>query len=326
MKKNIAIVMGGFSTESDISKISGSVVYDNLSKDKFNTFKVVVDVDKWYVDIEGDKYPVDKNDFSVSVKGEKIQFDVVYNAIHGSPGEDGKLSAYFEMIGVSHNTCDHFESALTFNKRECISVVKSHGVVAAKSVFLTRGRNYDVDVILGKLGLPCMVKPNRAGSSFGISKVDKSEDLVDAINVAFEIDNQILIEEFIEGTEVTVGIIPYNGELKVLPITEIVSHNSFFDYKAKYEGDSEEITPARISEDDKKTVSDIALKIYEVLGIKGFSRAEYIIKNGTPYFIEINTIPGLTEESILPQQAKVAGISLGELFESSVNEVLKNKR
>ena len=168
-----------------------------------------------------------------------------------------------------------------------------------------------------------MVKPNRAGSSFGISKVEKNEDLLGAINTAFDIDNQILIEEFIEGTEVTVGVIPYNDEIIVLPMTEIVSHNSFFDYKAKYEGDSEEITPARISEEDRKTVAEVALKLYNVLDIKGFSRAEYIIKDGIPYFIEINTIPGLTEESILPQQAKAAGINLEQLFESSINEALK---
>jgi len=323
MKKNIAIVVGGYSAESEISKISGSVVYKNLKNDKFNPYKIIIEKDAWYSDIDGDRFDIDKNDFSITKDGEKIKFDVVYNAIHGSPGEDGKLSAYFEMLNIPHNTCDHFESALTFNKRECISVAKSHGIVAAKSVFLTKGIDFSIEEIVEKVGLPCMVKPNRAGSSFGISKVDKIENMADALETAFAIDNQILIEEFIEGTEVTVGVIPYNGEIIVLPITEIVSHNSFFDYKAKYEGDSEEITPARISEEDRLTVSKTALHLYKALGVKGFSRAEYIIKNGVPYFIEINTIPGLTEESILPQQAKAAGISLEQLFESSINEALK---
>ena len=323
MKKNVAIVMGGYSTESEISKVSGSVVYKNILNDKFNPVKIVIEKNAWYADIDGQKFDVDKNDFSITKDGEKIKFDVVYNAIHGIPGEDGKLSAYFEMLNIPHNTCNHFESALTFNKRECISVAKSHGVVAAKSVFLTEGMDFSIENIIEEVGLPCMVKPNRAGSSFGISKVEKVEDMAKAIKTAFDIDYQILIEEFIEGTEVTVGVIPYNGELIVLPITEIVSHNSFFDYKAKYEGASEEITPARISEEDRKTVSKIALNLYKALDIKGFSRAEYIIKNGVPYFIEINTIPGLTEESILPQQAKAAGISLEQLFESSINEALK---
>lgn len=315
--------MGGFSTESDISKISGSVVHKNIPKDKFNSFKIIIENDRWYADIDGDKLDIDKNDFSITKDGEKIEFDIVYNAIHGSPGEDGKLSAYFEMLNIPHNTCNHFESALTFNKRECISVAKSHGVVAAKSVFLTKGMDINTNDIIAKVGLPCMVKPNRAGSSFGISKVDKVEDMVNALETAFEIDFQILIEEFIEGTEVTVGVIPYNGEIIVLPITEIVSHNSFFDYNAKYEGASEEITPARISEKDQSTVTRTALHLYKALDVKGFSRAEYIIKNGVPYFIEINTIPGFTEESILPQQAKAAGISLEQLIESSINEALK---
>ena len=323
MKKNVAIVMGGYSTESDISKISGSVVYNNILNERFNPYKIIIEKDAWYADIDDERFDVDKNDFSITKDGEKIEFDVVYNAIHGSPGEDGKLSAYFEMLNLPHNTCNHFESALTFNKRECISVAKSHGVVAAKSVFLTKGMKFSVAEIIDEVGLPCMVKPNRAGSSFGISKVDKAEDMASALDEAFEIDYQILIEEFIVGTEVTVGVIPYNGEIIVLPITEIVSHNSFFDYKAKYEGDSEEITPARISEEDKNTVSAVALNLYKALDIRGFSRAEYIIKNGVPYFIEINTIPGLTEESILPQQAKAAGINLEQLFESSINEALK---
>jgi len=323
MKKNVAIVMGGYSTESDISKISGSVVYKNIPNDKFNPFKIIIEKDAWYADVDGSRFDIDKNDFSITKDGEKINFDVIYNAIHGSPGEDGKLSAYFEMLNIPHNTCNHFESALTFNKRECISVAKSHGVVAAKSIFLTKGMDFNIDEIIAEVGLPCMVKPNRAGSSFGISKVEKTEDMAEALETAFDIDYQILIEEFIEGTEVTVGVIPYNGEIIVLPITEIVSHNSFFDYEAKYEGNSEEITPARISEEDRKTVSETALNLYKALDIKGFSRAEYIIKNGVPYFIEINTIPGLTEESILPQQAKAAGISLEQLFESSINEALK---
>ena len=323
MKKNVAIVMGGYSTEADISKVSGSVVYKNILNDKFNPFKIIIEKEAWYADVDGNRFDVDKNDFSITKDGEKIKFDVVYNAIHGSPGEDGKLSAYFEMLDIPQNTCNHFESALTFNKRECISVAKSHGVIAAKSVFLTDGMDFSIAEIIKEVGLPCMVKPNRAGSSFGISKVDKVEEMAAALKTAFDIDYQILIEEFIEGTEVTVGVIPYNGEIIVLPMTEIVSHNSFFDYKAKYEGASEEITPARISEEDRQTVADTALNLYKALDIKGFSRAEYIIKNGVPYFIEINTIPGLTEESILPQQAKAAGISLEQLFESSINEALK---
>lgn len=313
--------MGGFSSEFDISIKSGMVAFNNISTEKYNTYKVVISKKEWFVDFKNQKIPIDKNDFSFVYNGNKISFDIVYNAIHGSPGEDGKMSAYLSMLSIPHNTCDHFESALAFNKRECISVVRQYGVIAAKSVFLTHGDIYNETDIITKIGLPCMVKPNRAGSSFGISKINNVADLGKGIKEAFSFDNQIMIEEFIEGTEVTVGIIPYKGELKILPITEIVSYGDFFDYKAKYEGNSEEITPARISDKDKIIVEKVALNVYKSLNIKGFSRAEYIIKNGVPYFIEINTIPGLTEASILPQQAKSAGISLSKLFDSSIENI-----
>lgn len=323
MKKNVAIVMGGYSKEYEISINSGNVVYDNISKEKFNTFKVIVNEDEWFAKIDSEKYYVDKNDFSITIKGEKIKFDAVYNIIHGSPGEDGMFSAYLEMLNIPHNTCNHFEAALTFSKRECISVVKSYGINVAKSVFLNIYDELDENNIIKKVGLPCMVKPNRAGSSIGISKVEKKEDLTKAISKAFDVDTQIMVEEFIQGTEVSVGIVYANEKLQVLPITEIVTDNSFFDYNAKYKGESKEITPARISNKDKKTVESTAINIYKLLNIKGFSRAEYIIRNGIPYFIEINTIPGFSKESILPQQINKTGISINSILDDAITYMLK---
>jgi D-alanine-D-alanine ligase len=321
MKQKVAIVMGGYSHEREISIKSAAVVNQSLSGEIFETYLVDIAKEGWFV-IEGDKKSeIDKNDFSFLKNGEKIKFDLVFNVIHGTPGEDGRLAAYFDLLNIKHNSCGFFEAALTFSKRECIAVAKSNGIKCADSVFLEKSLAYDADEIVEKLGLPVIVKPNRSGSSFGISKVHRKEDLDTAINNAFDVDNQILIEEFIAGTEVTVGIINYKGETVVLPITEIVSHNDFFDYDAKYLGQSDEITPARISEEDRLNVEKVAVKLYKSLNLKGITRAEYIIRNGEAHFIEVNTVPGMSAASIVPQQAAAAGISLNELFTDSLTSL-----
>ncbi|MDT7832840.1 D-alanine--D-alanine ligase [Flavobacteriaceae bacterium S356] len=321
-KKNIAIIMGGYSSEVDISIKSGTVVYNHMDKNKYHPFKVLILKEGWYVEVKEEKFPIDKDDFSITIDGVKIVFDCVFNAIHGDPGENGMILAYLDLIGVKHTSAPFYQMALTFNKRDCLSVVKEYDIPTAVSYYLNKGDEIDTGKIIDKVGLPCFVKPNNAGSSFGISKVYKEIDLILAIKKAYKEDAEILIESFLDGTEVSVGVISFRGVTTVLPITEIVSENDFFDYAAKYEGKSQEITPARISTELKLKVETIAKKVYEVLNMSGFTRSEYILVDDEPHFIEMNTVPGLTEESILPQQAQEAGISLTELFDNAIEMAL----
>jgi D-alanine-D-alanine ligase len=322
---NVAIVMGGYSSEFEISLKSGNVVYQSLNNTLYEPFRIHILPNKWvYVDDSNNEFPINKHDFSVEVNGSKITFDIVFNAIHGTPGEDGLLQAYFELLGIPQTSCDMYQAALTFNKRDLLSVLKPYGIKTATSFYLNKGDIINESEIIEKVGLPCFVKPNKSGSSFGISKVKSKEELLRAIEIAYKEDNEIIIESFLDGTEVSVGVITYKGKIKVLPMTEIVSENDFFDYEAKYLGKSQEITPARITEEIHVKVTSVAKKVYEILKMKGFSRSEFIIVNGEPYMLEMNTVPGLTAESILPQQAREAGISLTELFGNAIQEALAN--
>ncbi len=325
MKKNIAIIMGGYSSEYNISLTSGNVVYNTLDPTKYEAYRIHIFKDKWvYVAPDDTEIPVDKHDFSVTINNAKITFDCVFNAIHGAPGEDGYLPGYLELLGLPHTSCPMYQAAITFNKRDCLSILKPYGIKTATSYYLNLGDAIDTTAIINKVGLPCFVKANKAGSSFGVSKVHDQSNLEAAIAVAFKEDNEIIIESFLEGTEVSVGVITYKGAVKVLPITEIVSENDFFDYEAKYLGKSQEITPARLSDAQAKSVSQLAKNVYTILKLKGFSRSEFIFKDGTPHLLEINTVPGLTTESILPQQAAAAGITLTELFDNAIEEALKH--
>ena len=322
MQKNIAIVMGGYSSEVEISLKSGEVVFNSLDANKYALYKVYILKEKWVVIHNKKEYQIIKDDFSVIIDEEHIQFDCVFNAIHGDPGENGVLIAYFDLIGMNHTSAPFYQMALAFNKRDTLSVVKEYGIPTATSFYMHQRDEIVTDRIIKKVGLPCFVKPNRAGSSFGISKVYEEENLKAAIEKACQEDEEILIESFLDGTEVSVGVIEYQGKLTVLPITEIVSEPDFFDYEAKYEGKSQEITPARISAAEKEKVVSLATKVYQVLNMKGFSRSEFIIVDGAPYFLEINTVPGMTEESLLPQQAKEASISLADLFDNAIQMAL----
>jgi D-alanine-D-alanine ligase len=319
MNKNIAIIMGGYSSEIHISIKSGNVVYKHLNKQKYNAFRVLILKEKWVVLDKNEKeFAIDKNDFSFTRNNIKTTFDCVFNAIHGAPGENGQLLAYFNLINLKHTSAPFYQMALTFNKRDTLSILKAYGIKAATSIYLNKGDAVNLNTIIATVGLPCFIKPNNAGSSYGISKAHTKAAILPAIEKAYKEDSEILIESFLDGTEVSVGVLKYKGALKVLPITEIVSENDFFDYEAKYQGKSQEITPARISKEQQKKVEKVAKKIYKILNISGFSRSEYIFVNLEPYFIEINTVPGLTEESILPQQAEKAGISLAALFENAI--------
>ena len=324
MKKNIAVIMGGYSSEYDISIKSGNVVARNLNPEEYEVFMVIISKESWHVDLgEGRSAPINRHDFSFISGQDTIHFDCVFNAIHGTPGEDGLMQAYFELLGIPQTSCGCYQAALTFNKRDLLKVLQSYDIPAAESYSINQGDPIDKEAIIKKVGLPCFVKANRAGSSYGITKVYEIENLEAAIDHAFTEDHQVLIEAFLDGTEVSVGVITLNGETAVLPVTEIVSENDFFDFEAKYQGASDEITPARISQVQLENVQSIAKKIYDLLEMKGYTRSEFIFKGDTPYLLEVNTTPGLTEESILPKQAVAAGLSLKELFESSIIEALR---
>ena len=324
-KKNVAVVMGGYSDEYRVSLKSGQLIYDSLDRDLYNVYKVVILKDEWYfVDDRDQNLPINKADFSVTMESDfKVKFDVCFNIIHGKPGENGELQAYWDTIGQKYTGCGFYQSALTFNKKDTLAVLSKYGIPSAKSVYLRKGDAYNAEKIIADLGLPLFVKPNQSGSSLGISKVKDKEKFPKAVDFAFAEDDEILIESFLNGMEVSVGVVDFNGETIVLGITEIVPHKEFFDYEAKYEGASEEITPARIDEETRKKVEEIAKKAYNSLGMSGFSRSEFIIMNGIPYMLEMNTNPGFSPASILPQQAKIYGISIKDLCGNEVEKALQ---
>ncbi|WP_185862610.1 D-alanine--D-alanine ligase [Blattabacterium cuenoti] len=326
--KKIAVVMGGYTEESVISLKSGEVVYKNLSKEQeeFEVYKIYLFIDKWILKDKNNKeYPVNKHDFTVCITNDQIlKFDCVFNAIHGTPGEDGVLQAYFHLLRIPYTGCHFHHASITFNKKYCLTFLKEFGIKTAHSFFLNKNQFFCEKEIIKKVGLPCFVKPNRSGSSLGISKVYQEKELSHAIEHAFKKDQEIIVESFLKGTEVSVGVISWNQEIKVLPITEIISRNDFFDFESKYSGKSQEITPARLLPSIEKKIQKLAKKVYEILNLSSISRSEYILVNGDPFFLEINTIPGLSEESILPKQLRIAGISLSELFKKNIYDSIES--
>jgi len=322
---NVAVVMGGYSDESVISIRSGQLILNNLDRNKYTPYEVHILSEGWNVLVDGTKYPVNKGDFSFQREGSKVIFDVAVNTIHGTPGEDGHMQSYWELIDLPYTGCGFYQSALTFNKRDTLSVLSKFNIPKAKSIYLSKGDVVTAEQIVDTLGLPFMVKPNQSGSSLGVSKVNEISEFDKALEFAFAEDSDILIEEYIKGTEVSVGVLNLNGKTTVLGLTEIVSHNDFFDYEAKYQGKSDEITPARIDAETERKVRETAAKAYEALGMSGFSRTDFIIRNGEPHFIEINTNPGLSQQSIFPQQAQHAGIPFTELLDSEIHLALQRK-
>lgn len=322
---NIAVVAGGYSDEYIVSLKSCELVYESLDVNKYNKTKVRILKDDWYAEINGEKFPILKEDFSFIKDGKKHRFDCIVNIIHGTPGEDGYMQAYWELIGIPYTGCNFYQSALTFNKKDCIAVLSKYGIPHAQSVYIRKGGDYNLEEITNKVGLPCFVKPNQSGSSLGISKVKSIEEFEPALEKAFKEDSEVLVEAFLDGTEVSVGIINYKGKTKVVGITEIISHNDFFDYEAKYQGASEEITPARLSDEVKTKVEEIAIKVYESLQMTGISRSEYIIVNNVPYFLEMNTLPGFSPASIFPQQAEYAQLDLKDFFDNEIEIALNRK-
>lgn len=323
--KNIAVVMGGYSDESVISLRSGQLILNNLDRSKYNVFEVHILRDGWNVLADGQQFPIDKSDFSFTQNGNKITFDAISNTVHGTPGEDGHLQAYWELLEIPYTGCGFYQSSLTFNKRDTLSVLSKFNIPKASSIYLSKGDQISGEAIAKQLGLPFFVKPNQSGSSLGVSKVNDLSELDKALAFAFAEDDDILIESFLKGTEISVGVLNYLGKTTVLGITEIVSQNDFFDYEAKYQGKSDEITPARIDSATEQKVRETAAKVYESLGMSGFSRADFIIMDGVPHFIEINTNPGLSPQSIFPQQAAHANLAFSDLLDNEIELAMKRK-
>jgi len=323
MKKNIAIIMGGYSSEYTISIESGKAVYNELNKSKFNCYKILILKDRWvYVDNKNNEHKINKQFFSIVLNKQLIKFDCVFNAIHGSPGEDGEIQEYLSKLKIPFTGSGLFQSKITYDKIECLKYLKKHNIKSANSVSLNLEDKIDLNQIVHKVGLPCFVKASKSGSSYRVTKVYKLTEFDQALKVAFKEDENILIESFLDGIEVSVGVISYQNKIICLPITEIISNNDFFDYEAKYNGQSSEITPAKISDEMKSKLLTESLKIFQILSLKGLTRSEFIFKDGIPYLLEVNTVPGLTNKSILPQQVKLAGISLRDLYENLINEAL----
>lgn len=322
---NIAVVMGGYSDESVISLRSGQLILTHLNKDKYQVFEVHILNEGWYVKKGDQKLPINRADFSFEHNGNSVNFDVAVNTVHGTPGEDGHLQSYWELIDLPYTGCGFYQSALTFSKRDTLSVLGKFDIPKANSVYVTKGQEIDGAKIAKKLGFPFFVKPNQSGSSLGISMVKELSEFDKALAFAFAEDKDILIESQLKGIEISVGVMKLNGNTKVLGITEIVSGNDFFDYEAKYLGKSEEITPARLTKEVSELVEKSAAKIYEALGMQGFSRIDFIVMNDIPHFIEINTNPGLSPQSIFPQQAAYANLNFSDLLENEIKLALERK-
>ncbi|MBE6301767.1 MAG: D-alanine--D-alanine ligase [Parabacteroides distasonis] len=316
MKRNIAIVAGGDSSEIVISLKSAEGIYSFLDKNKYNVYIALLKGGEWVVKLlNGEQAPINKNDFSFCEKGEIKRFDFAYITIHGTPGEDGRLQGYFDMIGMPYSSCGMFVSALTFNKFACNHYLKGFGVNIAESIHLFKGQSVTDDEVVDRLGLPVFVKPNDGGSSFGVTKVKNVSDIQPAIAKAFSEGKEVVLESFIEGTEVTCGCYKTSDKEVVFPVTEVVTDNEFFDFDAKYNGQVQEITPARISAELTEKVQRETLRIYDILGAKGLIRVDYIITaEGIPMLLEINTTPGMTVTSFIPQQVRAAGLDIKEVM------------
>ncbi len=323
-KRNIAVVAGGDSSEYIVSVKSGANVLKAINPDLFTPWLVRIKGEEWIVFDGAEKIAdIDKSDFSFSVNGTKYRFEYAYIIIHGTPGEDGTLQGYFEMLKIPYSSCDVQSSALTFNKYFCNNYLRSFGIPMANSVRLIKGEKYSAAQIVESLGLPLFVKPSAGGSSFGVTKVKKGEDLVEAVNKALDESPETIIEQFIDGKEFTCGVVKIGAQKLVFPVTEVIPANEFFDYDSKYmPGMADEITPARISEALTLKVQTLSAQIYDLCNCKGIVRIDYILKGDIFYFLEVNTVPGMTETSFIPQQIKAMGLNLTDLLTDIINSEL----
>ena len=322
-KPKIAFLTGGYSGEAQISYQSAKTIEKNIDPEKFEYYKIDITLKGWFYETNGEKSEVDRNDFSIKADGEKILFDAVLIGIHGTPGEDGKLQGYFDLLGLPYTSCDCAISALTFNKRYTVAVASFAGIKVANSVLLFKKDYQSPDEQVTNLKFPVFVKPNNGGSSIGMSKVNlPSEELGAAIEKAFKEDEQVLVEEFIKGRELTIGVFKSKGKVIALPITEIITKNEYFDFEAKYLGASQEITPAEINDEIAAQINEQAIKIYQIFNCRGIVRIDFIYneEEQVPYLLEINTVPGQTEASLVPQQVKAMGWMLMDFYTALIQE------
>ena len=321
MVRNIALLTGGDSSEWQIALQGAENIGNALDRSRYTPYTIVLRNGHWtYTAPDGTKSELDRNDFTLPVAGRKIKLDYALIVIHGTPGEDGRLQGYLDMMGIPYSSCGFVSSVLTFDKAACKRAVAGSGIHLAKEILLNKTSEIDPAAIIAELGLPLFVKPNASGSSFGVTKVKKQNELLPAITEAFKESDQVLMEEFIEGREISCGVMIAGGKENIFPITELVCQSEFFDYKAKYQGFSNEITPADLPEAIRKEVNRLTLIAYKRLNCRGVVRIDFIVKGETPYMIEINTIPGMSSHSIIPQQAAAMGMSLTELFNLIIDE------
>ena len=321
MVRNIALLTGGDSSEWQIALQGAENIGNALDRSRYTPYTIVLRNGHWtYTAPDGTKSELDRNDFTLPVAGRKIKLDYALIVIHGTPGEDGRLQGYLDMMGIPYSSCGFVSSVLTFDKAACKRAVAGSGIHLAKEILLNKTSEIDPAAIVAELGLPLFVKPNASGSSFGVTKVKKQNELLPAITEAFKESDQVLMEEFIEGREISCGVMIAGGKEDIFPITELVCQSEFFDYKAKYQGFSNEITPADLPEAIRKEVNRLTLIAYKRLNCRGVVRIDFIVKGETPYMIEINTIPGMSSHSIIPQQAAAMGMSLTELFNLIIDE------
>ena len=326
MKRKIALVTGGFTGESVVSLKSAAVVARTIDTEKYDVYKILIFPGDWYHETSaGEKVPVDLNDFSISLHGHKIKFDGVFNILHGSPGEDGKLAGYFDMMNIPYTTCDALTSAITMNKGYTKAIVRdTPELFVAKSIQLFGNKSTHKEHILNELKLPLFVKPNNGGSSIGMSKVKEPSELEEALDKAFAEDSQVLVEEFVSGREFSIGVYHAHGKTTVLPATEIVSSKEFFDFEAKYSpGVTEELTPGRMNQEEVARVNRIVEKVYQKLNCKGAVRIDYFLEHETSkfFFIEINTVPGQTETSLISQQVRAIGMEARDFYTELIEEM-----
>ncbi len=318
MKKNIAIITGGDSSELVISLKSAGQVMQHIDRDKYEPYLVYIREDDWHVKTGSDDevmIPVDKNNFSFNLEGREIRFDYAFISMHGPPGEDGKLQAYFDLLHIPYSSSGVLSLALSFNKYACKNILSQAGILSADAFLIRKSMKWDADTIIKRTGLPCFIKPNSGGSSFGVSKVNKAEELEAAVHVALEEDSEVLVESFIPGREFTCGALRTGGREFTFPVTEVISKNEFFDYEAKYtEGMATEITPAEIPEELTRKCQSMTAEIYDVLDCKGLVRIDFIINDGELYFLEVNGIPGMSKMSIIPIQLRTLGHTEKEIY------------
>jgi len=315
MKKKVAVVYGGYSSEFKISEKSAGMLFEAIDADLFEPYLVEIGKKSWHVSHKGGVYPIDKNKFTFLLNDEVVAFDIALITIHGTPGEDGKLQAYFDMIGLSYVNSSAFAASLSFNKWACNSFLRAFGIQTAKAILIRKGETPNPIEIADELGFPCFVKPNDGGSSYGITKVNTLMEMPDAIAKAFSEGDEVVIESFLSGREITCGMYSDGSEIHALPLTEIISHNDYFDYEAKYEGKSNEVTPAEIPDEWRKSIQDTSKHVYRRLGLKGFARIDYMVnEEGVPSLIEVNTNPGMSAESIVPQMIRANGQTVKDVL------------